>query len=182
MGKKKKQSPAALYIILIAIAATILLVKHFHIKNFNIIKPDILYTSGQPRGMDYTRLLYKYHIATIVNVRSPAEHRNRNWYNAEIVWTRNNGVKYIELPIDKSNYFPNQQTIDRFFDIMSDKTNLPVLLHGSGDDKRVAMLTAVWLKKNQKCTTEEITSIVKKIVNRRELTKAETEYIHSLTE
>ncbi len=182
MGKKKKQSLAALYVILVVTAAMIFLVRHFHIKNFLIIEPDILYTSGQPKGMDYTRLLYKYHIATIVNVRSPAEHRDRNWYNEEVIWTRNSGVKYIELPINKSNYFPNQQTIDRFFDIMSDKTNLPVLLHGSGDDKRIAMLTAVWLKKNQKCTAEEITSIVKKIVNRRELTKAEAEYIRSLTE
>jgi hypothetical protein len=110
------------------------------------------------------------------------EHRDRHWYNEEIIWTRSSGTKYIELPIDKSNYFPDQQTIDRFFGIMSDKNNLPVLLHGSGDDKRVAMLTAVWLRKNQKCTTEEITLLVKKIIDRSELTKAETEYIHSLTE
>jgi protein tyrosine/serine phosphatase len=182
VGKKKKQSLAALYIILFAVAAIILLVRHFHIKNFHIIEPDVFYTSGQPTGMDYTRLLYKYHIATIVNVRSPMEHRDRHWYNEEIIWTRSSGTKYIELPIDKSNYFPDQQTIDRFFGIMSDKNNLPVLLHGSGDDKRVAMLTAVWLRKNQKCTAEEITSLVKKIIDRRELTKAETEYIHSLTE
>jgi protein tyrosine/serine phosphatase len=182
VGKKKKQSLAALYIILVAIAAIILLVRHFHIKNFYIAEPDILYTSGQPRGLDYTRLLYKYHIATIVNVRSPAEHRDRNWYNEEIIWTRNSGVRYIEMPIDKNNPFPDQQTIDRFFDIMSDKTNLPVLLHGSGDDKRVAMLTAVWLRKNRKCTAEELASIVKKITDRHELPKAETEYIRSLTE
>ncbi|MDD5064050.1 MAG: hypothetical protein PHQ35_04735 [Phycisphaerae bacterium] len=182
MAKKKKQSLAALYIILIATAVVILLVRHFHIKNFCIIEPDILYTSGQPRGMDYTRLLYRYHIATIINLRSQAEHRNRNWYNEEVTWVRNNGVKYIELPMDKNNPFPDWQTIDRFFNTMSDKTNLPVLLHGSGDDERVAMLTAVWLSKSQKYTAGEITSIVKKIVNRRELTKAETEYIRSLTE
>jgi protein tyrosine phosphatase (PTP) superfamily phosphohydrolase (DUF442 family) len=182
VGKKKKQSLAALYITLVAIAAIIFLVRHFHIKNFHIIEPDVLYTSGQPRGMDYTRLLYRYHIATIVNVRSASEHREKNWYNEEVIWVRNNGVKYIEMPIDKSNYFPDQQTIDRFFDIMSDKTSLPVLLQGSGDDERVAMLTAVWLRKNQKCTAKEITSIVKRIVDRRELTKSEAEYIRSLTE
>ncbi len=180
---KKKKSPIGFVIVLlVVVTGTVLLVKHFHIKGFQIVRRDILYVSGQPRGMDYTRLLYKYHIATIVNVRSSIEHRDRNWHNEEIVWTRNSGIKYIEMPIDKSTPFPDQQTIDRFFDIMSDKTNLPVLLHGSGDDERVAMLTAVWLRKNQKCTAEEITSLVKKIIDRRELTKTETEYIHSLTE
>jgi protein tyrosine/serine phosphatase len=180
--KKKKPPIGFVIILLVAVTGTVLLVKHFHIKGFQIIRRDVLYVSGQPTGMDYTRLLYKYHIATIVNVRSPMEHRDRHWYNEEIIWTRSSGTKYIELPIDKSNYFPDQQTIDRFFGIMSDKNNLPVLLHGSGDDKRVAMLTAVWLRKNQKCTTEEITLLVKKIIDRSELTKAETEYIHSLTE
>jgi protein tyrosine/serine phosphatase len=179
---KKKKSPIGFIIVLLAVTiSAVLLVKHFHIKGFQIVKQDVLYVSGQPRGMDYTRLLYKYHIATIVNVRSPAEHRDRNWHNEEVIQTRNGGIKYIELPIDKNNFFPDQQTIDRFFGIMSDKTNLPVLLHGSGDDERVAMLTAVWLRKNQKCTAEEIASTVKKIVDRRELTKAEMEYISFLT-
>jgi protein tyrosine/serine phosphatase len=179
---KKKNPLRTVLILLLIVAAIILLVKHFHIKGFQIVRCDVLYVSGQPRGMDYTRLLYKYHIATIVNVRSSAEHRERNWHNEEIIWTRNNGIKYIEMSIDKKNPFPNQQTVDSFFDIMSNKTNLPVLLHGSGDDARVAMLTAVWLRKNQKCTIEEITSLVQKIINRRKLTDAETEYLRSLKE
>lgn len=180
--KNKKLPIGFVIVLLVVITGVVLLVKHFHIKGFQTVREDVLYVSGQPRGMDYTRLLYKYHIATILNVRSSTEHRDRNWHNEEITWTRNSGIKYIEMPIDKNNPFPDQQSISRFFDIMSDKTNLPVLLHGSGDDERVAMLTAVWLKKNQKCTTEEITSIVKRIVDRRELTNSEAEYIRSLTE
>jgi protein tyrosine/serine phosphatase len=180
---KKKKLPIGFIIVVLAVAAgAVIMVKHFHIKGFQVVKQDVLYASGQPRGMDYIRLLYKYHIATIINVRSPAEHREKNWYNEEIIQTRNNGIKYIELPIDKNNYFPDLQTIDRFFSIMSDKTSIPVLLHGSGDDKRVAMLAAVWLSKNQKCSAEEIEAIVKKITDRHELTKAETEYINHLTE
>jgi protein tyrosine/serine phosphatase len=180
--KKKKFPIGFVIVLLVVITSAVLLVKHFHIKGFHIVRRDVLYVSGQPRGMDYTRLLYKYHIATIVNVRSSIEHRDRNWHNEEVISTRNSGVKYIEMPIDKNNPFPDQQTIDKFFSIMSDKTNLPVLLHGSGDDERVAMLTAVWLRKNQKCTVEEITSMVQKIIDRQELTKAEAEYLQSLDE
>ncbi|MHC4397663.1 MAG: fused DSP-PTPase phosphatase/NAD kinase-like protein [Planctomycetota bacterium] len=177
---KKKKSPTGLIITLLIVAAIVLLVRHFHIKNFNVIKPEVLYTSGQPRGMDYTRLLYKYHIATIVNIRSASEHRERNWYNEEIIWVKSNGVNYIELPIRRDNYFPDKQTQDRFLAIMADRNKLPVLLHGSGGRKRVAMLTAVWLKKSQRCTTEEVFETVERINDDRKLTEAEKRFINSL--
>ncbi len=186
MRKKKKQSPVGLIIIvLIVAAAVILLVRHFHIKNFHIVEPDILYVSGQPRGMDYTRLLYKYHIATIINVRLPSEHREENWYNEEITWVRNNGVKYFELPIDRSinraNYFPDQATQKEFLKIMADKTNLPVLLHGSSGRKRVSMLTAVWAVKAQGYTVAEAIELVRSIKERPVL-EAEKDFIDSLVE
>ena len=180
MGKKKKQSLAALYVILVAIAAIIFLVRHFHIKNFCIIEPDVLYTSGQPRGMDYTRLLYRYHIATIVNIRSASEHREKNWYNEEIIWAKNNWVNYIEMPIEKKDYFPDKQMQDKFLAIMADKNNLPMLLHGSSDDKRVAMLVAVWLEKGQGRSVEETTKAAEKIIDDRKLTEAEAKFIRDL--
>lgn len=180
MGKKKKQSLAALYIILVVTAAIILLVRHFHIKNFHVIEPDVLYTSGQPRGMDYTRLLYRYHIATIVNVRSASEHREKNWYNEEVIWVRNNGVKYIEMPIEKADYFPNKETQDQFLAIMADKNNLPVLLHDGSGKSRVAMLAAVWLIKTQGYTVEETAKVIEKINSDRKITEAENKFITQL--
>lgn len=185
MGKKKKQSPVVLYVILLVTAAVILLVRHFHIKNFHVIKPDVLYTSGQPRGMDYTRLLYKYHIGTIVNIRSASEHREKNWYNEEVTWVRNNGVKYFELPIDRSinraNYFPDPATQNEFLTIMADKTNLPVLLHGSSGRKRVSMLTAVWAVKAQGYTVADAIELVQSI-KERPVTEAEKKFIAGLVE
>ncbi len=185
MGKKKKHSPVALYVILLVTAAAILLVRHFHIKNFHIVEPDVLYTSGQPRGMDYTRLLYKYHIGTIVNIRSASEHREKNWYNEEVTWVRNNGVKYFELPIDRSinraNYFPDQATQKEFLTIMADKTNLPVLLHGSSGRKRVSMLTAVWAVKAKRFTAAKAIELVQ-IIKERPVTEAEKKFIAGLVE
>jgi len=178
---KKKKSPTGLILILLIAAVVVLLVRHFHIRDFEIVKPDVLYTSGQPRGMDYIRLLYRYHIATIVNVRLVSEHRERNWYNEEIIWAKSNGVNYIELPIERDNYLPNKQTQDKFLAIMADRDNLPVLLHGSGDDKRVVMLTAVWLAKNQKYTAEETIERVEKIIDNKKLTKTERNFITNLT-
>ncbi|MBA7655582.1 hypothetical protein ES703_63488 [subsurface metagenome] len=177
--KKKKQSSAGLIIILLIIAAVILLVRHFHIKNFHTIEPGVLYTSGQPRGMDYTRLLYKYHIGTIVNVRSAAEHREKNWYNEEITWVRNNGVNYVELPIDKNNYLPDKQTQDQFLAIMADKANLPVLLHDSNGRKRVPILAAVWAVKVRGYTVAEAIELVRGI-KEQPLLEAENKFITQL--
>jgi len=182
VGKKKKQSLAALYIILVVTTATIFLVRHFHIKNFHIIEPGVLYTSGQPRGMDYTRLLYRYHIATIVNVRPASESREKNWYNEEITWVRNNNVKYIELPIEKANYLPRKETQDQFLAIMADKNNLPVLLHEGSGEKRVPMLTAVWLIKAQGYTAEETAEVVEEINDDRKITEAESKFIAQLAD
>ncbi len=179
--KKKKQSPIALYVILLVTAAVILLVRHFHIKNFHTIEPGVLYTSGQPRGMDYTRLLYKYHIGTIVNVRSASEHREKNWYNEEVTWVRNNGVNYEELPIEKANYLPDKQIQDQFLDIMADKANLPVLLHDSNGRKRVSILAAVWAVKARGYTVAEAIELVRSIKEQPVL-EAEKSFIAGLVE
>jgi protein tyrosine/serine phosphatase len=183
MGNKKKQSLAPLYIILVAIAAVILLVRHFHIKNFHIIEPDVLYTSGQPRGMDYPRLLYRYHIASIINLRSQAEHRDRNWYNEEITWVHNNGVKYFEMPLDKNPdstaQFPDVNMQEQFLAIMADKEDIPVLIHDGSGEKRVAMLASVWLRKVRCCNVEDTVRFVEKIKGQ-PVTTAERKFIESL--
>lgn len=181
--KKNGQSWHLLVIIAVVVIAVTALVRHFHIKNFCVVKEHILYTSGQPRGMDYTRLLYRYHIAAFVNVRAEVEHREKNWYNEEITWVRNNGVKYFELPIDRSDnradYFPDRATQQRFLDIMRDKNNLPVLLHGSSGRKRVSMLAAVWLIKNQGFSTEQTVKLVERI-KASAVTGAERKFIEGL--
>jgi protein tyrosine/serine phosphatase len=178
---KKRIPTVRLAVILLIVAAVIILVRHFHIRDFCIVKPGVLYTSDQPRGMDYTRLLYKYHIATIVNVRSPSEHRERNWHNEEITWTRRNGVSYIEMPIEKG-HFPDKQTQEQFLAIMADKDNLPVLLHGSGNDKRVAVLTAAWLIKTQDYTINQTLQTIEKICDDRPLNETDRNFVHQLAE
>ena len=180
MSKKRRSISGLIIILLIIVAAIYSLVKHFHISDFCIIEPTVLYSSGQPRGMDYPRLLYRYHITTIVNIRPPSEHKDHNWYTEEVVWTRNNGVRYIEMPIEKISYFPDEQTQDNFIAIMANKNNLPVLLHGSGDDERVAMLVAAWLRKSRGYTAEHAVDIIKEIIDDRELTEGEITFVNHL--
>ena len=178
---KKKQPLRGAIIILLIIAAGTLLFDHFHINNFRTIEPGVFYTSGQPGGMDYTRLFYSYHVATIINIRPASEHREKNWHNEEIVSTRNNGINYIEMPIEKTSYFPDKQTQEQFLTVMANKSNLPVLLHGGRNDKRVAMLEAVWLVKSQKCTVGQTVNAVERILKNRKPTEDEIKFIENLS-
>ena len=182
MSKKKQSQVKPVVVIVLIVAAVFLLTQHYHVKNFQVVEREMLYTSGQPRRMDYTRMLYRYHIATIVNVRSPAEHREKNWYNEEMMWVRDNGVNYVELPVGKVNYFPDKQTQREFLRIMSEKTKLPVLLHGSGGEKRVPMLAAVWLIKKRGYTVEETLKVVDKINDDRKVTESERQFIVQLAD
>ncbi len=182
--KVKKKSPlrAIITIAIIAVAA-VLLVRSFRIPDLNCISPGILYTSAQPRGMDYTRLLYKHHIATIINLRSPAEHREQNWYSEEMTWVRSNGVKYIEMPLDRNVnnplHFPDANMQKQFLAVMANKENLPVLVHDGKGEGRVAILAAVWLAKSRQDTIEQV--LAKAVEIKHEpLTEEETNFLQGL--
>ena len=163
----KKKNPIFfwLWIAVIALAITGV-VKHFHIKNLNVIKKGVLYTSGQPRGMDYTRLLYKYHITTFVNVRMIAEHREDNWYTEELEWMKSGGVKYFEFPAYKKvsvDEVLDNESCRKFLAIMEDKSNWPVLLHDSTGRNRVSYFAAVWMLKSGGFSLEETITKVEKL-------------------
>jgi len=130
--------------------------------------------------MDYTRLLYKYHIAAFVNVRSADEHRDHNWYNEEVTWMRENSANYIELPMEKYSV-PDSRTVAKFFAIMSEPTNLPVLIHGGSGEMRVSMLAGAWLLKSGRGELEEVAAKAEKI-NGQKLTEEEFVFLKSFTE
>ena len=179
---KKKSPLRAIITIAIIAAAAVLLVRSFQIPNLNCISPGVLYTSAQPRDMDYTRLLYKYHISTIINLRSSTEHREQNWYSEEITWVRINDVKYVEMPLDRNvnnpAHFPDANMQKQFLDIMADRRNLPVLIHDGKGKGRVAILAAVWLAKSQQQPLEQL--LADAVNKHGQLTEQETNFIHGL--
>ena len=180
----KNKSPIRTIIIVVLITAGVVwLVKDLRIYHFHTICPGTLYTSGQPRGMDYTRLLYKYHIRTIINLRGSAENMEHNWYNEEINWVRNNTVVYIEMPLKRSTvehaYFPDANMQQHFLAIMADRKNLPVLVHDGRGKWRVAALAAVWMAKEGHSSAEQVLKTAEKIKTE-PLVAEEIEFIRGL--
>ena len=181
---KNKQRFKPLVVLALVVIAIVCLVRHFHIKNFHVVAPGVLYTSGQPRGMDYTRLHYKYHIATFVNVRVTTEHREQNWYHEEVSWMRENSVNYVELSIertDRARQFPDEDTQNRFLEIMADPQNLPVLVHGSSGRKRESILSAVWLIKARGYSAAKAIEVIERI-KKKPVTDPERQFIEGIAE
>jgi protein tyrosine phosphatase (PTP) superfamily phosphohydrolase (DUF442 family) len=176
---KKKNPTPVIYLILLSILG-VAIYKHFHIAGFVMIEPEKLYVCGQLKGMDYTRLVYRHHIATIINLRQPSEHREHNWHNEEITQTKSLGIQYLEIPVEKNQFIPNQAVQSEFLARMADKKNFPVLLHGSRRDNRVAMLVAVWLCQVEKYSAEQAIDMVKMIIDR-PLQETEINFVRQLT-
>jgi len=179
MKKKKKKLNSVIYILLIALAIVVV-VRYLHIHDFVVVQKEELYVCGQPSGMDYARLAYKYHIATIVNIRPASEHRDQNWYNKEIVETKSLGIQYIQIPIEKNQFFPDTAAQAQFLAVMAERKNRPVLLHGGTDDSRVAMLVAVWLCKSQRYSSEQALEVVREIIDDRSLKEEEIHFVRQL--
>jgi hypothetical protein len=93
---------------------------------------------------------------------------------------QNNGINYIEMPIEKTRYLPDKQTQEQFLTVMGNKSNLPVLLHGGRNDKRVAMLVAVWMVKTQNSTVGQTLKEVRRILEDRQPTQDEIRFIENL--
>jgi len=51
--------------------------------------------------------------------------------------------------------------------IMANKQSIPVIIHGSSGEGRVAMLTAVWLRKIRGYTVEKTAKVVEEINDNR---------------
>jgi protein tyrosine/serine phosphatase len=182
MSGKKKRDFVTPIVVAVGVLLAIFLVRHFHIKNFHTVVPGELYTSGPPRGMDYTRLLYKYHLGTIVSVRQSLEHREENWYNEEKTAVRTLGVRYVELPVEKQTGemgYPNELTQLKFRALMSDQNNLPVLVHGNSGRKRVSRLAAAWLIKDKDYSVDDALKMMKKIKEAK-LTDKEIAFVKGL--
>ena len=180
--KKQKHNITLLIYLTAVILIIVALQRHFSVRNFHVIEPDILYTSGQPRGMDYTRLLYKYHIGTFINLRSEDEHRDHNWHNEEIIWMRSNGANYIKLPVEKYGQvkgFPDKEIQKKFLEIMADKSNLPVLIHDSSGKERSPRLAAIWMMKTGKYSLEDTIKKTEKIKHK-PLTTEEIEFLNTI--
>ncbi|HOZ75743.1 MAG TPA: dual specificity protein phosphatase family protein, partial [Flavobacterium sp.] len=166
MKKNKK-------IILVLVAVVVLFfvgkyVYDMHINhNFETITEGKVYKSGVIPPDEIADYVNKYHIKSIVDLRFPgtADLVNNPELPSELVAEKEAvgkipGVNYFN---NGSDQVPNAQNLDRFFKIMDNPDNYPVLIHCYHGVGRAEMYSALYRIEYENFSNEDARHAVRPI-------------------
>ena len=126
--------------------------------NFETITEGKVYKSGVIPPDELESYVTKYHIKSIVDLRFPGttDLKNNPEIPVELTAEQNavakmKGVNYFN---NGSDQVPKQENLDRFFKIMDDKANYPVLIHCYHGIGRAEMYSALYRIEYENFTNE----------------------------
>jgi protein tyrosine/serine phosphatase len=157
MNLKKK---IIVVIVLLVLIGTGKYVYDRHINhNFMTITEGKVYKSGVIPPDEIADYVKKYHIKSIVDLRFPGtgDDVNNPEVPAELTAEKEAvaeipGVNYFN---DGSDQVPKQENLDKFFKIMDNKENYPVLIHCFHGIGRAQMYSAIYRIEYEGFTNEE---------------------------
>lgn len=136
--------------------------------NFETITEGKVYKSGVIPPDELESYVTKYHIKSIVDLRFPGttDLTNNPEIPAELTAEQNaiakiKGVNYFN---NGSEQVPKQENLDRFFKIMDNKDNYPVLIHCYHGIGRGEMYSALYRIEYENFTNEAARQGVRTIV------------------
>jgi len=140
--------------ILIAIAAIVVIGVGYKLYDtyvnyrFMTISEGKVYKSGCIPPAKIKDFVERYHIKSIVDLRGPADPDtiNNPEKHEEIMAEKEAtskipGLRYYNIP---SHQVPNKETLRKFFKVMDDKSNYPVLIHCYHGIGRAQMYSALY--------------------------------------
>ena len=136
--------------------------------NFETITEGKVYKSGVIPPDELESYVTKYHIKSIVDLRFPGttDLKNNPEIPVELTAEQNavakmKGVNYFN---NGSDQVPKQENLDRFFKIMDDKANYPVLIHCYHGIGRGEMYSALYRIEYENFTNEAARQGVRTLV------------------
>ncbi|MHB1423549.1 MAG: fused DSP-PTPase phosphatase/NAD kinase-like protein [Gemmataceae bacterium] len=120
---------SAIVLALIASPVVLAVRQQAQTRNVHVVRPGVLYRSGQMTKEGLQRILNDYHIKTVVNLRDGQKELDR----AEEEFCKSEEINFVRiLPSrwgDEGGCVPAEAGVRRFREIMSDPNNYPVLVH-----------------------------------------------------
>ncbi len=129
---------AALVLVALAVGTFAFYFDQKLLPNFHVVHSDVLYRSGQPRGLGL-RVVDWLNVRTYLNLRVTES----NTVFDEIAFCREHGVRSVVAPFTH-RAISLQHAVDRFLELMDDPSNYPVLVHCSRGKERSGVLAAVY--------------------------------------
>ncbi len=113
-------------------------------RNFRVVRPGVLYRSGQMTKEGLRRILNDYRIKTVISLRDGTTARDR----AEEEFCQSEEVNFLRiLPSqwgDVGGSVPVEEGVRKFRAVMSDPRNFPVLIHCFAGIHRTGAYTAIY--------------------------------------
>lgn len=136
--------------------------------NFEIITEGKVYKSGVIPPNEIESYVKKYHIKSIIDLRFPGttDLVNNPEIPAELTAEKDavakiKGVNYFN---NGSDQVPKQENLDRFFKIMDNKNNYPVLIHCYHGTGRAEMYSAIYRIEYENFTDEQARKGVRTLI------------------
>ncbi len=133
-------------IVLALIVSPIALAVHqqAQMRNFHVVRPGVLYRSGQMTKEGLKQIINDYHIKTVISLRDGQSERDR----AEEEFCKSEEINFVRiLPSrwgDEGGCVPVEAGVRRFREIMSDPHNYPVLMHCFAGIHRAGSYCAIY--------------------------------------
>jgi protein tyrosine/serine phosphatase len=113
-------------------------------RNFHVVRPGVLYRSGQMTKEGLLHIINDYHIKTVISLRDGQSERDR----AEEEFCNSEEIHFVRiLPSrwgDEGGCVPVESGVRRFREIMSDPGNHPVLVHCFAGIHRAGSYCAIY--------------------------------------
>jgi protein tyrosine/serine phosphatase len=137
------------------------------VRNFRVVKPGVLYRSGQFKISGLDRLVFEHDIRTVVNLRAPANGRPSVDDTLEEEYCHKHNIRYVAIKPRHWEGAEGAETADigvhEFVDIMADPRNHPVLVHCFAGIHRSGAYCAVYRMEFEGWTNEEALAELKSL-------------------
>lgn len=135
---------SSLVLALIVSPITLAVRQQTQTRNIHVVRPGILYRSGQMTKEGLQRVLNDYHIKTVISLRDGQTERDR----AEEEFCKSEDIQFVRiLPSrwgDEGGSVPVESGVKRFREIMGDRNNYPVLVHCFAGIHRAGSYSAIY--------------------------------------
>jgi len=120
--------------------------------HFDVVKPDILYRSGQLNGDQLTRAIGRYGLRTIVNFQRPGPDVDR-----ERILARRQGVDFLNLPMSGDG-FGQESQFREVLKACDDPARRPVLVHCARGTCRTGASVALYRFERDGWTIDDVSA------------------------
>jgi tyrosine-protein phosphatase SIW14 len=118
--------------------------------HFAVVRPGVLYRSGQMTTRGLQRALHDYGIRTVICIREPVSRSGRPnpAVEAERAWCEKNEVGFVRIASRNWDGVPGEARVDEplrtFLRVVKDPANHPVLVHCFAGTHRTGGFVAVY--------------------------------------